>query len=163
MALEVELKAPCPGARQKVEALGAKFIGTETQEDTYFRHPCRDFKKTDEALRLRNTGALRMTYKGPKKKSNLKVRREIEFIVPEEAHEFLSLLGFKEAFTIRKIRSTYRLDSLTVCCDIVEGLGEYVEVESVSESDNERIMEVLERLGVRGKETTKSYSELLGL
>ncbi|MFH0862630.1 MAG: class IV adenylate cyclase [Candidatus Altiarchaeota archaeon] len=163
MALEVEIKAPCPGAKAKVESIGATFVKSETQEDTYFKHPCRDFKKTDEALRLRNTGDLRITYKGPKQKSDLKARREIEFDVPEEAHELLSFLGFEKAFTIRKNRSTYRLGSLTVSCDMVEGLGEYVEVESASEQDNEKIMAVLQRLGVHGMGTTKSYSELLGL
>jgi adenylate cyclase, class 2 len=162
MAVEAELKAPCPGVEEKVKALGAHFVKSERQVDTYFAHPCRDFKKTDEALRLRRTDRLYMTYKGPKRKSDLKVREELEFPVGEEARDLLLRLGFTEAFTIRKMRRTYSLDGLTVCCDVVEGLGEYVEVESLGRADK-GVVAVLVRLGVGDKATTKSYSELLGL
>lgn len=163
MSLEVELKAPCPGADAKVKALGAVFVKSEEQEDVYFAHPCRDFKKTDEALRLRRTDDIRLTYKGPKQSQDLKVREEIEFPVPRECENLLQHLGFKKAFVIRKARKTYLLEGLTVCCDTVVGLGEYVEVESSKTEDKGRIMDVLKRLGVAGKETTKSYSELLRL
>jgi adenylate cyclase class 2 len=161
--IEVELKAPCVGAEGKVMALGAVFVKSESHEDTYFRHPSRDFRGTDEALRIRKTGKLVLTYKGPKRKSDLKVREEIEFTVPLESFTLLERLGFKKAFTIKKTRSTYELNGLTVCCDNVEGLGEYVEVESKNQGDHDKIMGVLERLGVRDKATTKTYSELLGL
>jgi adenylate cyclase, class 2 len=163
MAQEVEVKAPCKNAEQKITALGAIYIKSETQEDTYYTHPSRDFRKTDEALRLRKTDQLFITYKGPKAKSDLKIREEIEFPVPDEMALLLERLGFKEAFTIRKNRKTYSLDDLTICCDKVEGLGEYVEVESSNKGDHDRIMDVLDKIGLRGKETTKSYSELLGL
>jgi len=163
MTLEVELKAPCKGAEDKVKALGAEFVKSETQEDTYFTHPACDFRRTDEALRIRRTDGLVLTYKGPKAKSDLKSREEIEFPVMEDAFTLLERLGFKKAFTIKKTRRTYSLDGLTVCCDLVDGLGEYVEVESKDPGDRGRILDVLDRLGVGGKTTTKTYSELLGL
>jgi adenylate cyclase, class 2 len=159
--LEVELKAPCPRARGKVEALGAEFVKEEYQEDVYFSHPCRDFRKTDEALRLRMSDDLRITYKGQKQAGGLKAREEIEFPVPPEARAILERLGFREAFTIRKRRRTYRLDGLTVCCDDVAGLGEYVEVESSSTVDGGRIRSVLERLGVAEAATDRTYADLL--
>jgi adenylate cyclase class 2 len=138
-------------------------VKSEIQEDTYFSHPSRDFRKSDEALRIRKTSGIALTYKGPKKTSDLKTREEIEFTVPEDAFVLLERLGFKNAFTIRKTRKTYKLDGLTVCCDLVEGLGEYVEVESTDAGDRDKIMDVLEKLGVRDKATTKTYSELMGL
>jgi adenylate cyclase, class 2 len=163
MTLEVEAKAPCKGAKEKVESLGARFLRTENQSDTYYSHPSRDFKKTDEALRLRDTGTLRITYKGPKQHSDLKVRKEIEFEVPPDCGVLLQALGFKEAFTVRKNRRVYSLEGLTLCCDTVEGLGEYVEVESKDPKDHGRIMSVLENLGIKEYATTDSYSQLLGL
>ena len=55
MALEVELKAPCGmNIEKKLVALGAKFVREETQDDVYLNHMLRDFKKTDEALRIRD-------------------------------------------------------------------------------------------------------------
>ena len=163
MTLEVELKAPCVGAEDKVKGLGAVFLKSETQEDTYYRHPGRDFKATDEALRIRRTDKLVLTYKGPKRESDLKVREEIEFNVPEDAFTLLERLGFSKAFTVRKTRKTYEINNLTVCCDDVEGLGEYVEVESKDPGDHDAIMELIQRLGVGDKATTRTYSELLHL
>jgi len=163
MTLEVELKAPCHGARKKVEALGAKFVNSQIQEDTYLTHPSRDFRKTDEALRIRRSDRLYITYKGPKKSSDVKAREELEFPVPQEAYVLLERLGFKKAFTIKKTRDVYGFEGLTICCDNVEGLGEYVEVESTKPEDRDRIFEVLGRLGIKDKATTKTYADLLGV
>ncbi|MBD3388533.1 MAG: class IV adenylate cyclase [Candidatus Altiarchaeales archaeon] len=163
MTVEVEAKAPCQGAEEKVKSLGAEYVDTVFQEDTYFKHPCRDLRESDEALRIRKTERHALTYKGPKKKSDLKIREEIEFPVTEDAYPLLERLGFEKAFTIRKTRKTYKLGELTICCDDVEGLGEYVEVESKEPEDHDRIMEVLKELGVEEKATTKTYSELLGV
>ncbi len=156
------MKAPCSGALEKVEALGAEHVKSEYHADTYFTHPCRDLKESDEALRLRRTDRLLITYKGPKQSSDLKVREEIEFPVPEDAFNLLQRLGFGEAFTIEKTRETYALDGLTVCCDDVKGLGEYVEVESRNPEDHDRILELLDKLGVKDAATTETYSELFG-
>jgi len=162
MNYEVELKAPCKDAREKVEQLGADYKTSEHQKDTYYRHPSRDYKKTDEALRIRKTGSHYLTYKGPKKEGDLKTREEIEFQVPDIIYALLERLGFEEAFTIEKLRHTYILNGLTICCDEVEGLGEYVEVESANPKDHDNIMNTLEGLGVKDKATSKTYSELLG-
>lgn len=164
MSLEVELKAPCEGVEEKVRTLGARFMKSEAQEDTYFSHPARDFRRTDEALRVRNVkGRLTLTYKGPKTSADMKTREEIEFKVPKDAYALLEQLGFRKAFTIKKRRRTYRLGGLTICCDRVVGLGEYVEVESKNPRDADRIRDILSRLGVKGKATTKTYAELLGM
>ena len=170
MSLEVELKAPCRDCERKVLGLGARFVKSEEQEDVYYAHPGRDFRKTDEALRIRSVkrtdkagSGLVITYKGPKMKSDLKERREIEFDVGGQAYELLEALGFRKAFTIRKRRSTYELDGLTVCCDLVEGLGEYVEVESKDMADREKIIKTLGKIGVADETTTDSYSQLLGI
>lgn len=53
--LEVEIKTriDIEEIKDKLSKLGAKFIREQHQLDTYFYHPCRDFKKNDEALRVR--------------------------------------------------------------------------------------------------------------
>ncbi len=164
MSLEVELKAPIKDGRKKAQSIGAKHVRDEINIDTYYTHPCRDFRKTDEALRLRQKeDMLYITYKGPKKDSDLKARKEIEFQVPEEVRELLESLGFKKSFTISKKRGIYTLDGLTICCDLVNGLGEYVEVESDTTSDHDKILDIMQRLGVKESATTKTYSELLNL
>jgi adenylate cyclase class 2 len=163
MTLESELKAPCKNARAKVKSLGALYVGKQMQHDTYFRHPSRDFRKTDEALRIRKSKGYFLTYKGPKKSKDLKVRQEIEFPVPKDAFILLERLGFKRAFTITKTRETFKLMGLTICCDKVGGLGEYVEVESMGKASSGQIMSVMDKLGLKDQGTTKSYAELLNL
>ena len=56
---EVELKFPVADAsamEQKLIGLAARFREPAEQTDRYFLHPCRDFARTDEALRLRRVG-----------------------------------------------------------------------------------------------------------
>lgn len=38
---------------RRLGELGTEFIRDQHQLDTYFYHPCRDFKRNDEALRVR--------------------------------------------------------------------------------------------------------------
>ncbi len=55
---EVELKFHVPNpdvTRRSIDALGATVASTCTHADTYFNHPCRDFRQTGEALRIRWT------------------------------------------------------------------------------------------------------------
>lgn len=148
-------------ACEKVEKIGGKYVGEQKQVDTYFSHPTRDFKKTDEALRLRVSDGMYITYKGPKKCQDAKVREEIEFPVPADAEILLAKLGFKVHHIIKKIRHTYEYDGCTICCDQVEGLGEYVEVEILNSNDYKKIRKILVLLDVADAATTKSYSELL--
>src|SRR5215471_11347378 len=67
------------------------------QSDQYFAHPCRDFAKTDEALRIRVVGDKSfVTYKGPKLDKTTKTRREIELPLDSGDHDgerFASLLA----------------------------------------------------------------------
>lgn len=171
MRLELELKAPAELDKVKggLEGLGATLEAEEEQVDVYLQHPCRDFSSTDEALRLRRQrGVVLLTYKGPRLKSGLKARREVEVEVSsfEDALTLLKQLGFEEVATIRKHRSTYELAGFKVHLDRVEGLGSFVEVEGAAEASSieeaERALTAFARsIGVRLEEATaKSYLEL---
>ncbi|MFH1403040.1 MAG: class IV adenylate cyclase [Candidatus Altiarchaeota archaeon] len=161
--LEVEVKARCQDLTEKLDKIGASYVKTEVQEDTYYTHPNRDFRKTDEALRIRRIkDSCYLTYKGPLQDSDTKTREELEYEVSEGVGEILSKLGFMEYRSVRKTRRLYKLEGLEICLDDVEGLGSFIEVESKSLLDKERIFNVLERLGVPRKEcTTRTYLDLL--
>ena len=65
--------------RASLERVGAVFLKREEHRDTYLRHPCRDFRSTDEALRIREIdGQPFITYKGPRLAGPIKIRPEIE-------------------------------------------------------------------------------------
>ena len=146
--------------------LNAKKLSTVTMEDIYFAHPSRDFAKTDEALKLRkkDDGA-ELTFKGPRlKMDSTKAREEITMNLdnPLAAQRILERLGFKETYTVRKRRTSYLLDKLRVDLDEVEGLGEFVELEVLTESP-ERAEELLKLAKADldlGKLEPKTYLEL---
>lgn len=161
--LEVEIKAPCKDLEKKLAKLGAKEVGTENHEDIYFNSPYRDFRESDEALRVRKVnGKYVLTYKGPRIDSETKTREEIEIPTEPEIIEILRNLGFKDAATVRKRRKIFKLKNLIVSLDQVENLGNFVEIESRHYKEKDKLFEILEELGIdRKNSTTKSYLELL--
>ncbi|WP_297063927.1 class IV adenylate cyclase [Thermococcus sp.] len=151
-----------------------KFIRKEYHEDTYYQHPCRDFSKTDEALRIRVrrfNGHFEafLTYKGPKIDPRSKTREEIEVPIEDpDAHaRILESLGFREVLTVEKVREKYYVErGITLTLDEVEGLGKFVEIEAITDDKSkvpelvERLREILLELGVTRFER-RSYLELL--
>lgn len=163
--LEVEVKGRVSDSKQmaRVRALvsGWEVLPVEEHEDCYYSHPCRDFSRTDEALRIRHLGTqCRLTYKGPKVDSRTKTREEIEFAVPESMVEVLKRLGFEEVRRMRKRRASYIRGDVTLSIDEVEGLGRFVEIE-LAKGGHEaapKLLEMLDSLGMVSE--TRSYLEL---
>jgi len=164
MVYEVEVKAPTPaGVEERLDKAGAVFVGEESHSELFFVHPCRDFKETDEVLRVREVGGgFVLTYKGPRVSVKTKTREEAEAEVSGDVFEILKKLGFGGAFRLRKKRRVYELEGFEVVLDDVEGLGRYIEAESKNPDDEDRIRELLMGLGASEDElTTKTYIELL--
>lgn len=117
---------------------GASFVSNQEEVDTYLRHPSRDFSQTDEALRIRQIGDWAViTYKGPRKKGPVKVRKEIEIpIVQKTLGMWLDVwqsLGFEEVAQVRKTRRAFKLEHkgrrFTITLDHVKDIGDFAEVE----------------------------------
>ena len=80
--IEIEVKARCNLGDVDIQKLGGVFVKQEVQEDVYYNHPLRDFRETDEALRVRSIdGRHYLCYKGPRLSGKAKVREEIEVTV----------------------------------------------------------------------------------
>jgi adenylate cyclase class 2 len=176
---EVELKFPIADADEmtlQLLARGARLAGVVRQSDLYFRHPCRDFRRTHEALRLRKTDdGVRITYKGPIVDSRTKMRREIELPIGDPTHDFdrvrelLTILGFEPVRGVDKTRAVYELSyegrKLELAVDAVEGLGNYLEIESLAnegdrDAARDAILKLAENLGLQNPERS-SYLQLL--
>ena len=144
--LEIELKFAVADFDAIVHWLrqwGARAGAPLNEADHYFNAPDRDFAKTDEAFRLRRIGDTnRITYKGPKQGGPAKTRTEVELAIEsgsEAADAFCRLvvhLGYRPVAVVRKRRIPYHFDrdgfTLEICCDEVEQLGRFVEVEIVA-------------------------------
>ncbi len=149
MRFEVEQKFRSQGhsaVASRLMELGANSGARLDQEDTYLAHPARDFAVTNEALRIRRVGDRNaVTYKGPKRAGITKTREEVEIDFadgPEPRADLTRMfeaLGFRPVFVVRKTRTPYGLERegrrIEVVLDEVEGLGTFVEVETIAEGD----------------------------
>jgi adenylate cyclase class 2 len=158
-------------------SLGARLVETRHERDSYYNHPCRDFAKTDEAVRIRQIENYNyITYKGPKINERSKTRFEIELQLSygEGAalgmQIFLERLGFRWVGTIHKVRREWRLTdyhgfTVNVMQDRVEDLGAFLELEILAAED--RVAEAQDVLFMLAKELglglseRRSYLELL--
>jgi len=169
--LEIELKARVENLAELRTALlkrNARFLHRNHEHDIYYNAPHRDFAVTDEALRVRYTdGDAVVTYKGAKLRDvGLKAREELNTAVEsgEVVEQILSRLGFVKTAAVDKWRETYVLSDATVSLDEVEGLGTFVEIEVITDSDRTQALTTIDRLkkelGITGKAILSSYLEL---
>ena len=191
--IEVEIKAKVLDPEELVK----KFKNQEGEykisfihEDTYFNMPegLRDFKKTDEALRIRksieydkNIDSSKqninyfITYKGKKLDKTTKTRNELETKLDngDSVKEIFNALGFREIFTVKKERDLYEFNFkgyiIESLIDFIPILKEhFIEVEIMSES-NDRLeesknilFEFLNLFDIKKEESIrKSYLELI--
>jgi adenylate cyclase class 2 len=151
---EVELKFSVADPRaleQRLGSLAAEWHEPIDQVDRYFNHPCRDFARTDEAVRLRQDGDhVVITWKGPRIDAATKTRREIELPLAirlpkggdsadpaastiAEWTELLEAVGFRPVATVAKRRRPARVlwqgTEVEVAIDAVATLGNFVELE----------------------------------
>jgi len=179
--VEVKVEADHGPITDRLSSIGAEYVGTVIQEDTYYNAPDRDFVETDEALRVRRetetTGAPDelesttesfLTYKGPLLDDQSKTRQEAETRVDsdEAIREILTGLQYEPAATVRKERERYTVEDCLVTLDSVDGLGEFVEVETETDDDIDsaraEAIAVLESLGLDpDNQTQTSYLGLL--
>ena len=170
--IEIEVKARADHERIKylLNDLGARAIGVEHHCDTYYNAPHRDFSITDEALRIRvvNSRAV-LTYKGKKLDAVSKTREEFETGVDGDTMRSILLsLGFVESGVVKKMRTVFEFEDLVICLDSVDGLGEFIEVETMVESESDvdeyraRVFGFLDRLGIGQDDSIRvSYLEML--
>jgi adenylate cyclase class 2 len=186
MGFEIENKyrvADLAALEARLGDLGATAEPAILQEDIYLAHPSRDFAATNEAFRVRRDGEHnRVTYKGPKHAGPTKTREEIEvaFAAGDEARaDMLRLfdrLGFRPVATIGKSRRPHHLVRRGVTFDVVideaDGLGTFVEVETLVETAEELVgaqaalIKLTEELGlsdVEPRSYLRMHLEKLGL
>jgi adenylate cyclase class 2 len=149
MLYEVEQKFPVADVRdleKRLLELGATIADPQTEADLYFAHPCRDFRQTDEALRIRRKGEKNyVTYKGPKIDLTTKTRREIDLPVLPGGEmtlnwqALLEALGFRPVAEVRKSRRKAKIvwqgRELEGSLDNVEEVGSYFELEIIADAE----------------------------
>ena len=160
MSVEVEIKLKIEDPEQLIEKLeGLGFIKGEQllESDTYFTSENHDFVKLGEALRVRLD-------------DRSMAREELELEIPdaEVGKTLLQRIGFYSVPVLEKKRWYFRRNEMTACVDQVTGLGDYLELEIMVETEAERegalqrIENALVSLGYSMKDTTRhSYLSML--
>ncbi len=160
----------------RLSELNASELQTELHIDTYLAHPCRDFRLTDEAFRLRqfNSEAC-VTYKGKRLPGNVKTRPEIELAIRQadvpQWLEMMQHLGFVPKPEVRKTRRIFTLGDankrpFTIALDEVLNLGSFAEIEllvsdaAMLEEARSRIEGLAQSLGLTQVQQ-RSYLSLL--
>ncbi len=173
--IEVEIRAKVSDfneVKKNLQKLGAQFIDTKIQIDRVFGHD----KYLDEnnmvvegglSARLRQVGHnttldFKEIVRGP---GGLEI--SIDVTDEELYSKLLHKLGFKEAFTIRKSREAFLLNSFTVCLDDVEALGKFIEIEKLAPSSTtqeptyQECQKLLKKLYPGAKIEKKKYGDLM--
>lgn len=189
--VEIKIRISDPVSMRK------KFISNQgsykfslKHEDTYYNMPkgLRDFKKTDEALRLRKSIKFDrsiksdntkpdyfLTYKGKKIDTLTKTREEIDVKIEniDAMKKLFELLGFQEILTVIKERELflfqYKNYKIEALIDYLPALSQYfIEVEYLSDfreeikKSREILFEFLGLFGMHKEDSIKkSYLELI--
>lgn len=179
MQLEIEQKFAIEdqvAIAARLTRAGVVWSDPVRQVDTYFVHPARDFRRTDEAFRLRQVGDKNyFTYKGPKIDTTTKTRRELEVPLVDGAdvaaqyQQLLEALGFQIGGIVAKSRRSGQLANagrdIEIVWDDVDDLGAYLELEIVApaeqlENARAAILGLARELSL-GVAERRSYLELL--
>ena len=146
MRTEIEVKARVIDQNdvlKKLAALGCAFSEPVNQDDMVYTEKIGTldvFLSNNVFLRIRiqNDGRVILTAKKPVKKDaeNLvKIEHETAVSSAEEARAILELMGYQQAVRVKKIRQTAHFNDYEICLDDIEGLGSFIELEQMAESE----------------------------
>lgn len=170
--IEVKVKIEDPTGLEKC-FIGQGYTLKEKlrETDTYFDGGMNGIKKSGQALRVRKTVDCAtgkehssITFKGEKLDKISMARLELETGVEngETAERILRALGFFPVQPIVvKTRKVLKKEDISVCVDDVQGLGSFLELEIMAESEDarpaalDRIEEILKSIGYTMADTTR--------
>lgn len=178
--IEVEIKFRVPSVdlidrltREAGLVLGEPVL----QRDIYFNHPQRNFRETDEALRIRTSGGQNaLTYKAPRLDTLTRTRPETEipFLAgatsADQMESVLLALGFRIIETVEKTRRaahfTWEGQPVEVTLDDARSLGTFLEIEMLVADDQwqtarDQIVRLAEVWQIMDLREPRSYLRML--
>ncbi|MCU0680170.1 MAG: class IV adenylate cyclase [Planctomycetes bacterium] len=156
--------------KNKLEALGCVFSEPIFQEDTVYAREGISYDNIplgEMFLRIRKQGGkIIFTLKKPQSNELDCIEKELIVDDEQELIDIINLLGYREVITIKKRRQKTKWNDLEICLDMVEDLGNFIEVEKLSIESGEKIQEELyvwlESFGfTRPKEIIHGYDVLV--
>ncbi|HPE36740.1 MAG TPA: class IV adenylate cyclase [Spirochaetales bacterium] len=173
--LEIELKARLrdPAAVEERLRAFARFVRAFDKLDSYWHGPDWRFARGTKGFRVRSDGdASVVTFKVKRNEAGIEINRETEFEVSDQA-AFVALIeriGCEPFYRKRKTGTLYEHDGFSIELVEVAGLGHFLEIEKLLDSDDPALMAitmgglkaVLAKAGVPESDIEgRSYSELI--
>lgn len=144
-----------------LENLGATFVSEMIQEDTYFN------TQTSKRLKLRNIDNKKfvlISYERPNTESEkISDWRSVSFVEKDKILELLTFT-FGVKVIVKNTRKVYQYKNTEIHSDQVEGLGNFVELETkfIDESSNAEHADLMIKLEIDKKDLiSESYSDLI--
>lgn len=170
--LEMELKAVLKNKLQVINYLGKKeceWSRTLFQEDVIYIQNSIEKTVNIPVFRIRKIdGKTVVTLKV--QAADLNTARELELEVSDDKimHQILQIIGFEAKVEVKKKRIETDYRGYKICIDEVEELGDFLEIEKLSEEDSNRETEyeimwhILEELGIREEDLViEKYFEMI--
>lgn len=171
---EIEIKILSKNLKEvelKAKEQGCIFSDPIIQHDTIYssKNSNNDFweqtKEGDIILRIRrlaNTAEFNLKQQRSNEMDNIEYETKIEN--PEAMHQILFILGWTPSVEVKKVRRKGKIGNYKICLDQVEELGDFVELEKMTDDNadpnqvREELFQVLESLGLsRQDEEIKGY------
>ncbi len=176
--VEIKFRVPHEALVDRLIAEGQLvFADPIVQRDIYWNHPQRNFRETDESLRIRSSGDQNiLTYKAPRLDTLTRTRPEIEipFLAGGESLEkmrsVLLALGFRIIDSVEKTRRTavffWEETEIEVALDQLPSLGTFLEIEALAEENQwqiarDLIVRLAEHWQIRDLREPRSYLRML--
>lgn len=164
--------------KSKLISLGFAECDSLTETDTYFDNSSSDIRTNDRALRIRATvnhtagnTYCQINFKDKKLDDKSMSRHEYENEISDanSMTKILNCLGFFPVTPIvKKERIFLRSSLLNACIDTVDGLGDFIELEAIVATEEEKeealdvISGILDSIGYSMSDTTRtSYLSML--
>ena len=149
--IEVEVKLPVADLdtiKGKLLKMGFRETAFIEERDTYFDNRQGDIRANGEALRVRETkdyltgeSRAQINFKGKKLDTCTMTREELETGVEngEICRNILQVIGYAPAEPeVIKDRTMMQKESITACLDNVRGLGGFLELEILADSEEKK-------------------------
>ena len=165
MPVNIEIKARCPDPKAAVEILvcqGAEHKGMDHQIDTYFKVEEGRLKLREGNIENNLIYYKRSDRAGPKKSEVLLYPGSKNPHLKKILEEVLGIM-----VVVDKLRDIYFIGNVKFHIDRVEGLGNFIEIEAIGESGEEKALDrqckhFMEILNIRNDQLLSvSYSDLL--
>jgi len=169
--IEIKLKVKDLDFLEKeLEKAGCAFSEPITQHDVIYSAKSieEEFDKSKEGdviIRIRKqNGRAELNLKKQKTYEMDNLEYETEIKDPEEMHQILLILGWKPQIEVKKIRKKGKLGNYNICLDKVEKLGEFVEIEKITDDNDDpqvvrkELFDIAKQFGfMESDEETRGY------